>query len=430
MSHRIDANLNVQRFGFGADDSGFRLRFPHAHLEKLDGISDGIRYAIAEGTFDDLLGRLDMLRWQANAVSLTGVRLQDASGTMSCEIGQAEFPRGLLLVRAATGIELLAPHATLSDVKVTWSKGSGSARTGAATPQKVATQDQRNSADAAPAPAPAAASGGRTAVRPGTSGASDASPVALKQEQLRFLDGLAGHIALTLLVKLDLPVVGARTLDQSLRVPVVDGCLDYRALNNSLDWLEGAFVDIAVEQERLGVRWGVPIVAPSRDIVSCALDRDASALAAFGRIPVRSLVDYRIGRGSEVAPPDREKKRSLLQALIVDGIDVALSLRAPRSLHVGNGVIAFGDGEAPGIVNLTVAGSVHSNGPGILRGGVGMVDTTIKDLRLGSAVISADRLGLDDVETFDVAFEGFVPVAAHLAMHRVTASNVKLTVGS
>ena len=337
MSHRIDANLNVQRFGFGADDSGFRLRFPHAHLEKLDGISDGIRYAIAEGTFDDLLGRLDMLRWQANAVSLTGVRLQDASGTMSCEIGQAEFPRGLLLVRAATGIELLAPHATLSDVKVTWSKGSGSARTGAATPQKVANQDQRNSADAAPAPA--AASGGRTAVRPGTSGASDASPVALKQEQLRFLDGLAGHIALTLLVKLDLPVVGARTLDQSLRVPVVDGCLDYRALNNSLDWLEGAFVDIAVEQERLGVRWGVPIVAPSRDIVSCALDRDASALAAFGRIPVRSLVDYRIGRGSEVAPPDREKKRSLLQALIVDGIDVGPGRKLRDVQSLGRGLL-------------------------------------------------------------------------------------------
>ena len=97
---------------------------------------------------------------------------------------------------------------------------------------------------------------------------------ALRQERLRFLDAVQGALGFRLKVALDLPVLGKRTLDQAVKVDIVDGAFDYRALDDGLTWLEGKFLDLGVDDGRFKVGWSVPLFA-SKEIISWALAPDA-----------------------------------------------------------------------------------------------------------------------------------------------------------
>ena len=390
MAHRVESDISVQRFGFVTDDSGRRLRFPRAECSQIDGGTGSVGYGARDCVLDALEGRLDTLRWTAEAASVGGAWLRDDAGRFEVEVGRVELPRGLRLVRAAEGVELVAPHASLADMKLTVRGPFGRGE-----------------------PRPAA---------------DPPAPAGLRQDRLRFLDSLSGRIALTVKVVLDLPVIGDRTLDQALAVPIQDGRLDYRALDDSLDWLGGAFLDIQHQDDRLAVVWRVPLVGPAHPLISWRLDDEGLALAAFGKVAVRALADYVIGSGRPGGRPD-DKKRKILQALSLDAVDVALSLLAPRSLEVGGGVIRFGGDDSPGMVDLRVTGSIHDRGPGALTGAIGSVDTTLKDVRLGPTTLTADRLHLDGLEQLEVVFEGFRPASVTVRVHRVTATNLALQIG-
>jgi hypothetical protein len=262
---------------------------------------------------------------------------------------------------------------------------------------------------------------GRSADKPAVPAAA---PPAMRQAKLRFLDSLSGRIYLTVKVVLDLPVIGNRSLDQELKVPIQEGSLDFRALEDSLNWLEGAFLDIKHEGTKLALVWKVPIFGSSHELISWKLDHEATALAAFGRVPVRSLTEFSAGSGR----PD--KKRKTLQSLSLDAIDIALSLLAPHSVEAGGGVIMFGGDDQPGMVDLKVSGSISDRGPGALKGAIGSVDTTIKDVQLGPVKLTADRLHFDGLDQLEVVFDGFRPANAMVLVHRVTATNLSLQISS
>ena len=221
-----------------------------------------------------------------------------------------------------------------------------------------------------------------------------------------------------------------RTLDQQLRVPIQEGSLDFRALEKSLDWLEGAFLDIKHEGDRLWVQWKVPIVGSSHELIGWPLDTDAATLASFGRVPVRSLTDFRMPANGGGAKANAGKKSKVLQAFTLDAIDVAVSLLAPRHVEVGGGVVLFGGEDQPGMVDLKVTGAIRDRGAGALRGAIGSVDTTIKDLHLGGVALTADRLHFDGLDQLEVTFDGFTPTAVAVVVHRVTATNLALRLGS
>jgi hypothetical protein len=414
MAQRIETDVTVQRFGFLSDEAGKRFKFPRAETHQIEGSTASISYGARDCALDDLEGRLDTLRWTADAASVGAAWLRDEAGRFDIAVERLEMPRGLRLVRADRGVELVAPYVSLSEMKLTV---RGPFRSG--------------SPDQAAPPRPP---------DPG-----------LRQSKLRFLDSLSGRIYLTVKVVLDLPVIGNRSLDQELRVPIQEGSLDYRALEEGLNWLEGAFLDIKHDGDKLALVWKVPIFGSSHELIRWALDQDASALAAFGRVPVRSLTDFVVGAGrprpsdrrtssagggdpdgsaggSGVFPRGIDRKRQTLQALSLDAIDIALSLLAPRSVEVGGGVIMFGGDDQPGMVDLKVTGELHDRGPGELKGAIGSVDVTLKDIQLGPVKLTADRLHFDGLDQLEVAFDGFRPSHAMVIVHRVTATNLSLQI--
>ncbi len=383
MAHHVETDISVKGFGFSSDDDGRRLEFPRAVSHNVAGRFGTVGYGCADVIFDGLEGRLDTLRWTSDAASIGGAWLRDDAGRFDVVVQRIEMPRGLMLTRADRGVELVSPHVTLSEMKLTVKGPFGSTR------EK-------------PAPAPA-------------------EVAALRQDRLRFLDSLSGRIYLTVKVVLDLPVIGKRSLDQQLKVPIQEGSLDFRALEDSLDWLEGRFLDIKHEGQKLALTWKVPIFGSSRELITWQLDPEAATLASFGRVPVRSLADYRLKSGG-----GGDKKDQTLQALSLDAIDVAISLVAPRSVDVGGGVIMFGGDDSPGMVDLKVSGAINQSLPGKINGTIGSIDTTIKDVHIGPALLTADRLHFDSLDELEVIFDGFSPTCVTVVIHRVTATNLAL----
>ena len=391
MATRVETDISVQRFGYVGDADGSRLLFPHTDAKLVEGRSGVVAYGAAECSFDGLEGRLDTLRWTAESAAFGSAWLRDDAGRFDLAGSKLEMARGLMLTRAESGVEIVAPHVQFSELKLAISGPFG--RSGEKRP-----------------PAP------------------DGTP-ALRQDRLRFLDSLTGKINLTVKVVLDLPVIGKRTLDQDLKIPVQEGSLDWRSLEDNLDWLEGRFLDISHEGDRLVLSWKVPIVGSARDLIAWKLDAEAQTLASFGRVPVRSLADFKVGSGSDGPAKADDKKKSILQALSLEGIDIAIGLLAPRSLEVGNGLIMFGGDDQPGLVDLKVSGGINDRGPGKLTGAIGSVDTTIKDLRLGPVLLTADRLTFDGLDKLEVTFDGFRPAKFTMVIHRVAATNLSLRIG-
>ena len=349
-------------------------------------------YGAAECTFDKLEGQLGILRWDAEAASIGKAWLKADTGRYSITADRIEMPHGMRLVRAADiaaggRLELVAPHVSFSELRVDIHGPFGRSK-------------------------------------PAEPSAPPKSPTR-RQEKLRFLDSLTGRIYLTLKVQLDLPVLGIRTLDQQLRLPIQEGSLDFRALEDSLDWLEGAFLDIKHDGDFLKVMWKVPVFGKEHDLITWQLDKEASALAAFGRVPVRSLTDFKTG----ATAPAKPKKEGTLRSLKVEGIDIAVSLIAPRNLEVGQGLIAFGGENTPGMVDFKVSGAIGNRGAGSLKGAIGSVDTTVKDLKVGPADITCDRLHFDGLDNLEVTFDGFTPTKISMLIHRVTATNLAIKLG-
>jgi hypothetical protein len=396
---KVEADVDVQRFAYESDETKSRLLFPRAQAKKLEGRSGTTSYGASDCNFEGLEGHLGQLRWTTENASAGTAWLRDDAGRFDIAIDRAEFPHGLRLTRGVDhSVEIISPHVTFSELRLT---AKGPFGRGSTAPAPVT-------------PAPA---------KP------PANPIA-RQEQLKFLDSLSGRIYLTMKVQLDLPVIGRRTLDQQLRVPIQEGSLDFRALDEGLDWLEGTFLDIKHQDQRLKLQWKVPVVGSGHDLITWALDNDASTLASFGRVPVRSLADYRIGSGKAAPPPSaNEKRNGVLRALTIDGIDIALSLLAPRHLDIGGGSIMFGGEDQPGMVDLKVTGAIRDRGGGKIAGAVGSVDTTIKDLKLGGTMLSADRLHFDGIDKLEVTFDGFKPTAVTIVVHRVTATNLAIKIG-
>lgn len=374
-----------------------RLDFPRAELAELRGRAGKLEYLATELAFDALEGRFGPLHWTCEKGSVGGLVVREPEGRYELAIGHIELSRGVQLTRAAGGgIELVAPHATLADVHLRL-------------PDLAALRGAPRAPDDA------------AATRPLT-----AAPAPLRQERLRFLDAVEGKLSLRVKVELDLPVVGKRSLDQLVRVDIQNGAFDYRELDDHLNWLEGAFLDIEVVDGKFRVGWSVPLLK-TNEIISWKLGPDAQTMAVLNRIPLRALADVNVGGRTDGRPAAKGDGNKRLRSLKLADLDVALSMVAPRSFEVGGGTILFGGEDAPGIVDLRVTGAlIHPPAPGGLLGKIGALDLTLKDVRAGGAVATVDRLHIDGIEELTMEFDGFTPRSLGVTLRRVTATNLVL----
>ncbi|MBK7074614.1 MAG: hypothetical protein IPH44_20190 [Myxococcales bacterium] len=391
---RATGNIKVDGFGVTIDADTRRLDFPHAGIDGLRGEAGGIEYRAREVVFEALRASLRRVQWSTDAASAGDFVVRDKQGRFELKIARVELPHGVMLAQAAGGgVELVAPHASLADMRLKL-------------PDLGAFH------------------------LPASSDPPPQTPPPLRQQRLRFLDAVNGELAFRLKVVLDLPVVGVRTLDQQVKVAIKDGAFDYRALESGLSWLEGQFVDVGIDDGRFAVGWSVPLMA-TKEIISWALDPEAMVAGIFNRVPLRCLADFRIpgGGGGKKDGGGRDSRRTL-RSLAISDIAIKLSMAAPRHVDVGGGTLLFGGDDAPGIVDLQLGGGLcHPPGPGALSAAIGVLDMTLKDVRAGGLSATADRLHIGPIDRIELVFDGFRPTSLTASLHRVTATNLALVLG-
>ena len=403
MHVKLTGDVVVPHFELDVGGERNRIDFPHAKMDDMEGVAGvtgAAKWHVDQLLTEGLFTWLGSTHWQASLAAISGARVGDLTSRFIASAATIEMPRGFLCTRGADGLELITPELTLAGIALRATGPFGGEG------DEVTAQYSSSIAAAIPT---------------------------LRQKQLLFLDGVSGEIRVTIKVELDLPLLGTRTLDQKLVVPIKDGMLDFRALDKSLNWLEGAFLDISVEDDRLAVSWGVPIVMSSREIISWPLDEKARMVAKLGSVPLRSLFDFRIGAGngdvSDGKPTNKPPKKSILRSLTLADINIRLSMLAPRSADAFGGAILFGSDEGPGIVGLEVAGSITDRDePGALRGKIGLVDTTAKDIKIGGAKLTVDRLSMSAIDNLQFDFHSFTPTQFSAAIERISASNLKIVI--
>ncbi len=391
VTSRISADIDAKRFSFVSDESGNRLLFSEARATAIEGVAGTVRYGASACTCAALEGHLGMLRWKTAAATIDAPWLRDETGRYEVGAAALDHPHGLMLVRGGEDergnrLEIVAPEATFTDLRITVNG-----------PFRRTPRSDTAAATATPTPG-----------------------------RLHFLDSLAGHAYAVLKARFDLPVLGERAIDQELRLPVQGGAIDFRALEDSLHWLGGAFLDIAHESDQLKVRWKIPLVGPAHDLVTWPLDAEAAALAESGRVPVRSLAAPHVVPNEDAS--EKKPKRKILSAIALEHIDMGLSLAALPHLDVGTGFIAFGDSAPAGRLSGTISGELADQGHGALRGALSDIETTVKDLRFGPVEVTADRVCFEGLDQLELTFDGFQPTRLTLFVKRATATNLSIVV--
>ena len=177
-------------------------------------------------------------------------------------------------------------------------------------------------------------------------------------------------------------------------------------------------------------RWKVPIFGSSHDLITWQLDKDAVGArrvrSRAGALAHRLPIDRR----SRPAQEGVEEDGGVLRSLKVDGIDIALSLIAPRNLEVGQGLDRVRrrrharHGRLQGLRRdrqpRRRAGCAVRSAASTRRSRI---------CKLGPAEITCDRLHFDGLDQLEVTFDGFRPTKISMVIHRVTATNLAIKLG-
>jgi hypothetical protein len=272
----------------------------------------------------------------------------------------------------------------------------------------------------APAVAPRAASPGRAPL------------------DLPLLDQLSGLLSLDLLVDLRIPILPDRRATHSIRLPIVEGAIDFKQLEGCLAGLENALLDFEVNEQGLileldaipGVRFD------NVTLVSWPLAGHEHVLARTQqKIRLRRLLDYRLSprlSGSDEPPTSSSSGPSVLRRIHAGDIDTVLRLAGPIEQALpGLGTLRLGTPEQAAVGELRLSGQVE-HAPGEPPSATELrLDAS--ELRLGATIADASgrraevaRLGITSIDGARLGLLGLEPRSVSLVAKQLRIDGVEL----
>lgn len=243
---------------------------------------------------------------------------------------------------------------------------------------------------------------------------------ALSVFDLRQLDGLSGHLHVDVEMDLTVPIIGHRRATHKLRIPIADGAINYRELEDDLASLEDSLLDFSVREGALVLERGLPLITPrgrGKPLLVWRLGPDDLALAQARRVRLAVLPQVQVvSEGGESGAREKPSKLQL-RTVSFQNVDAELALSALREAPASAlRALAF--------ERLRVTGAVHHEAgppdpPGKLQAELDALSTTIQDLPLGSARASA-TVELEGLRNVELAFVDLLPTQLRGLVQRLT----------
>lgn len=254
-----------------------------------------------------------------------------------------------------------------------------------------------------------------------------------RRPDLRFLDALLGHLHVDLFLHMSVPVLGERRGTHQFRVGITGGAISFQKVERDLAWLEDAFLDIGVSQDRLVIMQKIPLVPiPGTRLISWQLDPEQLSLAREqGLVHLSKLVDFELPqKRSDESKPGKKPKVAFHQ-IALSNIDIAADAAGPITCALGpNARFELGHGDHAGVDGLAITGEI------VHRFGTASPATEVEcrwaavtgargDFKLGSSHLSIAALDIADTRA-TVGFSGFRPGALTVHAGFATVEGVDL----
>lgn len=391
----LGADIRITGLGVFTTDAGSpqvsrKVELKRLEIDSIEGKLGGFGYRAAGLALDGLETTLGRHQVRAESVDLTSVQAATDDGNVTLRIGRIGFPRGLMFTSHE---ELFAPHASIEDAE-------------------LVIEDLGKLSRKKPESEEACAEPGQPGQR--------------ERLDLHFLDVLEGQLNIDLAVDMSLPWIGERCVTHYFRVPIENGTIDYKRLDDDVHWLEAAFLEIDLDRDTLVLARDLPLVPYSgKALLRWPLEPQDIPVAQLHRVHLRNLLRWQV-------PARKEKSRLVLHSLAIQNIELMLRATQPAQVQLpGGAILQFGDEGQPGLIGLEARGELRysasgNTGPTALRGQIELVDVTLKDLPLGAASVAVDRLHIGEIDRIELGFEGFRPRRLEVQVSRMAATNLRV----
>lgn len=225
------------------------------------------------------------------------------------------------------------------------------------------------------------------------------------------LDAVSGQANVDAQVGLLAGVPLPRVMNR-LRLPIIDGTIDFTQLERGLHRLADAVLDFHVRDGRLELEKDIPFVPwDEATLVAWDLDARDQALAAQGRVRLRRLLD------AQVLEERRQAAGAQgcfgLGSLGLEDIAIDVDLRPEVTVPIAGGAVQLGVEGLPGVSGLQLRGAVRctSDGPAPASSvtlAIGAVNAAGHGLHALGFVAGAARVMAADVSGA-LSFEGLTP---------------------
>lgn len=242
---------------------------------------------------------------------------------------------------------------------------------------------------------------------------------------LSLLDAVAGHANVDAVVALK----GLPRVRSALRLGILEGSIDFKALERSFHSLADAVLNFKVTGSRLELEKDIPFVPwDESTLVAWELDEDDRALAARDRVRLRRLLDLQVLHAGRKAAGSAGCYG--FGSVALEDLDVAVSLTRQVDVPLAGGVVQLGLGGAPGVERLAARGSVRCPSGGSERGttvvlGVQAVSGALRGLQAAGLSLDAARFAAPNVAG-QVTFDGLAPTRVTLTVPRLRLEGVSL----